>query len=325
VTGPHVPSDPAPPADPALPPTPALPPLPPLLVGTTLEAAMAAVEAEGRGLDLTGARLHDEGYENLVLRTADGWILRFPRREEPDFAREVALLARLDGRLAEAVPQVAWTGTHCRLMAYRALDGASFDAAEYGRADARRRNRLAASMARFLAVLHTALSAAEIAELGIPAFDAVAQMALVTGRLDLVPAQLRARAEDVVEHFGEAWVAEPRPVRQVLLHNDVHPLNMVFDGAGELTGVWDFSCVQVGPPSLDLRYLARVPSDAPPELRRDLMQRVADQYGRTGITLDVDGARAAMALEDLVEAIDAGDFRRFAADGVWGWPGADRG
>lgn len=315
MTQPHVPA-----------PDPAVPALPPLLAGATLEVVRAAVAAEGRGLDLTGARLHDEGYENLVLRTVDGWILRFPRREEPDFAREVALLARLDGRLTEAVPQVAWTGTRHRLMAYRVIDGAAFDAAEYGRSDARRRNRLAASLARFLAVLHTALSPEEAAELAVPTFDAVAQLALVTDRLDLVPAELRARAEDVVEHFGEAWVAEPRPVRQVVLHNDFHPLNMVFtDGVGELAGIWDFSCVQVGPPSLDLRYLARVPADAPPELRRDLMQRVADQYGRTGITLDVDGARAAMALEDLVQAIDEGDFRRFAPDGVWGWPGADRG
>jgi aminoglycoside phosphotransferase (APT) family kinase protein len=314
-------TDPSGPSEPAVP---ALRALPPLLAGTTLEVVLAAVEAEDRGLDLTGARLN-EGHENLVLRTVDGWILRFPRREEPDFAREVALLARLDGRLAEAVPKVAWTGTHRRVMAYRALDGAAFDVAEYGRADARHRNRLAASLARFLAVLHTALSPAEIAEIGIPVFDAVAQMALVTDRLDRVPAELRARAEDVAEHFGEAWVAEPRPVRQVLLHNEFHPLNMVFDGVGELTGIWDFSCAQVGPPSLDLRYLARVPADAPPELRRDLMQRVADQYGRTGITLDVDGARAAIALGDLVEAIDAGDFRRFGADGVWGWPGADRG
>jgi aminoglycoside phosphotransferase (APT) family kinase protein len=320
VTEPQVPTDPAAPA------AEVLPALPPLLVGTTLKAVRAAVEAEGRGLDLTGARLHDEGYENLVLRTAGGWILRFPRREEPDFAREVALLARLDGRLTEAVPQVAWTGTHCRLMAYRALDGAAFDPTGYGRADARQRNRLAASLARFVAVLHTALDPAEIAALGVPVFDAVAQMALVTERLDHVPAELRVRAEDVVEHFAEAWVTEPRPVRQVLLHNDFHPLNMAFtEGVGELTGIWDFSCAQVGPPSLDLRYLARVPADAPPELRRDLMQRVADQYGRTGITLDVDGARAAIALEDLIEAIEGGDFRRFTADGVWGWPGADRG
>jgi hypothetical protein len=56
------------------------------------------------------------------------------------------------------------------------------------------------------------------------------------------------------------------------------------------------------------------------------MQRVADQYGRTGITLDVDGARAAMAMADLARAIETADFRRFTPDdGVWAWPGADRG
>jgi len=300
--------------------------LPPLLEATDPAAVRAAVSAEGRSLDLAGARLHDEGYENLVLRTADGWILRFPRRQEPDFAREVAVLRLLAGRLPVPVPEVAWTGERRRLMAYRALDGAAFDPAAYAAADHRRRNRLAASLARFLAVMHTALSAEEIAEVGVPAVDNDAQLALVTDRLDQVPAELRARAEDIVEHFREAWLEPPRPARQVLLHNDFHLLNAVLtDGVGELTGVWDFSCVQVGPPSLDLRYFARIPEQAPPQLRRDLMQRVADQYARTGITLDVDGARAAMAVEDLVDAIDSGDFRRFAPDdGVWAWPGADR-
>src|SRR5690606_40373083 len=108
------------------------------------------------------------GYENLVLRTAEGWILRFPRREQPDFDREVAVLRRLAGVLPVPTPEVAWTGSHHRMMAYRALDGASFDADAYAEADGRVRDRLAASLARFLATMHMTLPDDEIAALGVP-------------------------------------------------------------------------------------------------------------------------------------------------------------
>ena len=280
----------------------------PLLTETDLAAVLAAGAQEDRGLDLEGARLDSAGYENLVLRTADGWILRFPRGEAPDFDREVAVLRRLAGMLPVPTPVVAWTGTRHRVMAYRAIDGAPFDAEAYAEADGRARDRFAAGLARFLVAMHMALPDDEIARLRIPAVDTAEQVALVTERLDSVPERLRAEVERVVDAFTEAWLAGPPDTPSVLLHNDFHLLNMVFEpspggGLGELSGVWDFSCVQTGPPGLDLRYFARVPQAAPLEIRHDLLRRLADQYGRTGITLDVAAARAAMAMEDLVDGL----------------------
>lgn len=305
---------------------------PPLLVtdgpaDVVLAAARAAVAAEGRALDAAGALAVDDSDGSLALRTPDGWIVRLPRSEEDDVIREAAVLARLEGGLPVDTPRDVWTGRRCRLIAYREVPGAAFDAAAYGVADGRRRNRLAASIARFLVVMHSALPAVEATTLGVPTADPDALAARVVGRLGDVPAPLRARATDVVAHFREAWVAEPRPLRHVLLHGGLHAGTMALsEPVGELVGVSGFSRVQLGPPSLDLRYLARVSGDAPPGVCRDLMHRVADQYARTGITLDVDGARAAMAMTDLATAIASGDFRRFTPDdGVWAWPGADRG
>jgi aminoglycoside phosphotransferase (APT) family kinase protein len=278
------------------------------LLGTADKAAVIAAAAdEDRGLDLTGAELDGAGYENLVLRTADGWILRFPRRAEPDFDREVAVLRRLAGTLPVPIPDVAWTGTRHRVMAYRAVDGDAFEAAAYEAAEPRTRDRLAASLARFLVVMHSSLSTAEIAELGIPAADHAGQVELVRDRMDRVPARLRAGAERVLDEFAAAW-PDDLESSSVLLHNDFHLLNMVFTGpAGELTGVWDFSCVRTGPPGLDLRYFARVPQSVPLAIRRDLLSRLAEQYGRTGITLDPEAARAAMAMEDLVDGVLSDD------------------
>lgn len=279
---------------------------PPLLAGTDLVTIFDAVAAEDRGLDLVGARVDESGYENLVVRTADGWIVRFPRHEEPDFARELAVLARLDGRLTVPVPQVAWTGRRHRAMAYRALDGAAFDADAYQAADGRDRNRLAASLARFLAVMHVALGPEEITRLRIPPLDVPAQVATVREQVDRVPAELREAVGRLADDVEQIWSRETT-TDPVLLHNDFHLLNMVLTGpAGELSGVWDFSCVRSGPAVWDLRYFARVPAAVPAEVRSDLLNRLADQYARTGIHLDVAAAQAAMALEDLVDALGTG-------------------
>lgn len=292
-----------------------------------LPAALAALADEAHDLELPGAHLVASELDELVLRTADGWLVRFPRGGEPDPARELVLLTRLGDALLADLPTDAWTGTAHRLIAYREVPGAVFDPAAYAAADGRRRNRLAASIARFLVVLHGAMTVDEATALGVPTVDPDAQAARVLARLAEVPAPLRPRATDVVAHFREAWLDEPRPVRHVLLHGGLHAHSMVLsDPVGELTGVQHLSRVCVGPPSLDLRHLARVPADASASVRRDLMQRVADQYARTGVTLDVDAARAAMAMADLEAAIGSGDFHRFEPDdGVWAWPGADRG
>jgi hypothetical protein len=68
---------------------------------------------------------------------------------------------------------------------------------------------------------------------------------------------------------------------------------------GELAGVWDFSCVQVGLPTYDFRYFERGP--------RDLLLRLADQYQTaTGDAVDVDAAILACRMENLCDALELG-------------------
>jgi aminoglycoside phosphotransferase (APT) family kinase protein len=88
----------------------------------------------------------------------------------------------------------------------------------------------------------------------------------------------------------------------VALHNDFHTWNMVFappDPVSELAAIWDFSCVQIGEPTYDLRYLDKSP--------RDLLERVAYQYERlTGRAVDVPAAVVALRLENALDALETG-------------------
>jgi aminoglycoside phosphotransferase (APT) family kinase protein len=106
----------------------------------------------------------------------------------------------------------------------------------------------------------------------------------------------------------------------VVLHNDFHTWNMVFAPPGpvsELYGIWDFSCVQVGEPTFDLRYLDKSP--------RDLLDRVAGHYeAMTGRRVDPDAAVLACRMEQFVDALDTGRFEILDAASAW-WELADSG
>lgn len=66
---------------------------------------------------------------------------------------------------------------------------------------------------------------------------------------------------------------------------------------GKVTGVWDFSCVALGDPSDDLRY---IPNDS-----CDLMRRLARRYERrTGTRIDLRAATLANRIEVVFDAIE---------------------
>ncbi|QDP95543.1 hypothetical protein FOE78_06145 [Microlunatus elymi] len=70
----------------------------PLLIKQDRESMIVAVRAEGLEVDLEGVEVRS-GWENVVLDTRDGWILRFPRDEQVPYQRELALLDRLHDHL----------------------------------------------------------------------------------------------------------------------------------------------------------------------------------------------------------------------------------
>jgi aminoglycoside phosphotransferase (APT) family kinase protein len=276
--------------------------MPPVVTGFDAETLLAAVAAERLPVELSRAVPHTDGWENAVVETADGWILRFPRVDDLPFEREVAILRRLAGRLPVPIPAIAFTGARTRFAGYRKLTGAAFDREAYLAAPAARRDALAASLARFLAAMHAALTPAEVAELGIPSVDHRRTLDTVLAGLDVLPDRHRPRVEPLAEQFARSWAAGQVAGPPVVLHNDFHTWNMVFAPPGpvsELAGIWDFSCVQLGEPAYDLRYLDKSP--------RDLLERVAHQYQRlTGRVVDVAAAVVAIRLENALDALETG-------------------
>lgn len=269
---------------------------PALRPGQDRDALIAAARADGvdtdPGADLDGSTLR-VGWENVVLDTPDGWIVRFPRDEDVALDREVALLARLAGRLPVPIPRVVRTGRTSRFMVYRRLDGAPLDPTAFEVAPPLVRDRVAADLARFLAAMHSAVTADEIAELGVPP---VADDAFRSLDPRALPKQLQDRYAAVRADFDRRLRSGRH---RVLLHNDFHAGNLVLDAPlGRLAGVWDFSCVSTGDPSLDFRYLCSHP---------ELATRTASAYAaRTGLEIDLGLASSALTLEGVSDALEEG-------------------
>ena len=257
-------------------------------------ALIAAVEADDLGFEVDTAEAEFlVGWENVVLSTRDGWIVRFPRGEHHQYLRELRVLARLQGRLPADIPQVVATGRRRDFAVYRRLEGSEFDLDSYNAATTQVRNRLATSLGRFLARMHGALDPDAIVDLGIPEFGAEDDPT-PTDRLS------RQQAQRVAELQRRCAEYSARSSIRVLLHNDFHPGNLVLDRPlGVLSGVWDFSCVSIGDPSLDFRYLV---GDS-----LDLAQRVASAYAAsTGREIDLGLARLSRQLEDIGDALEEG-------------------
>jgi aminoglycoside phosphotransferase (APT) family kinase protein len=264
------------------------------------DSLVAAAAAEGQQVDLAGVVVRS-GWENVVLQTVDGWILRFPRDDDVPFERELAILDRICGRLPARTPKVEWIGRHTRFAAYRALTGATFDAEAYLAAPPQQRDVLARSLARFLEAMHTFFGDDTRAELGIPRPAETGDHdpdKLISGRMADIPAGARPAVEKLLTDYSATWGKGAVPGPDVVLHNDFHVGNLVLDDpVGEVVGVWDFSCVQVGVPSFDLRYFADGPED--------LLRRLAREYAHlTGHPVDVPAATIASRVEAVCDALE---------------------
>jgi len=252
-----------------------------------------AVEAEDPSAELSDA-VRRTGDQNFVLETTE-WIYRFPR-DWIDFDRELAVLAALDGRLPVEIPRVEWVGQRSRFCAYRKITGWPLDRDTYRAATRSRQRALAASMAEYLAVLHDALTGAEIASIGIPDFFSLAERADLID-LDDVPVSVRS---GVARLLLRARELSGQVDGRMLLDNDFTSDNLVLDGEmGALSGVWDFSGVSIGPASFDFRALLREP--------HPLTADVVSAYElRTGREVSREAFVAAFRITDVLRHLRRG-------------------
>jgi len=262
----------------------------------------------GRADDLIDAELL-VGWEGAVVRTGDGWIYRFGRKDQASFLRELEVLALVEGHLGVATPHVETVDYPHQLMAYRTITGADLDLPRLLGQSPAQRQPLTRSLAFVLASMHS-LSETAVNRFAVPVIDPtpmveeVRAVRLSLGRHD------RAALDEMLAAWERSGISGQAD-QPVLLHGDFHFGNMVFSHrVGPVTGIWDFSCTELGDPTVDLRYLA---GDS-----AILAEEIGTAYAAlTGRNLDVGNARLMSALEAVSDAVSE---RRPLGEALSRWP-----
>ena len=187
------------------------------------------------------------GWDNELFALGPDLLVRLPRRAAAAelIQHEIATLPHLARRLPVPVPVPVFAGVPGAGFPWRwtvvpRLDGRT--AAGVAVAD---RGRAAVDLAEFLTALHTpAPPDAPVNPVrGVRLSDRAAQW---------LPRIRRVAGEAALTRWLQGAAAPAWPGPAVWLHGDPHPMNLLLDADGRLTGVIDFGDVCAGDPASDL-------------------------------------------------------------------------
>lgn len=226
-------------------------------IGELLEIA----RANGLALDPASARLDESGADFRAVHGVDGrgvaWIARFPRRADvaQRAQRERGALERVRGRIPVEVPR--WEVFSPEVIAYPRLSGhpaAVVDVEAGGYVwrfdETHPPEPFLDSLAAALAALHS-ISAQEAAAAGLPVRTPAEVRQAHAARMERARGILRV--PDSVWRRWQAWIGDDGcwPDFSVPIHGDLHPAHVLVDDDHHVTGLLDWTEMQVADPAAD--------------------------------------------------------------------------
>lgn len=190
--------------------------------------------------ELRVAPLHQlaTGFQSVVVETADGVVFRIPRQKgtAEAHAMELRVLPLLAERLPAEIPRPEWRiepgheDFPFGAIGYRKLQG---------RHPQRGSDLLAAGLGRFLRALHALPT-----DLGVPEPTPLCGLPALEGVLE--PHEVER-----VTRWWSAARAELEDFAPALRHGDPWYGNLLVDESGALTGVLDWTGLELGDPAAD--------------------------------------------------------------------------
>jgi len=198
--------------------------------------------------------LHD-GQENLVIVVDNAYSIRFPRSKTVwrQGLSERAVLGELSGTELP-IPQLLSISEEPAYIITSYLKGNHLDATQVRQAPEHIQRRIGEELARFAYTFHTDLPVEIIRPLLTPpswSYDDYLKREL----------QKKTNANPTIDalakRYYDAWIHAEKP-KEVIVHDDLHTGNILFDDAYHLVGVLDFGAVCLGSPEQDLRQTYRL-------------------------------------------------------------------
>lgn len=225
-----------------------------------LRRLVTRIGAEFPELDLSQARLNDDGADHAVVILGDAWVFRFPRGPEAAGynAGERRLLAHLNRAAVLATPRYEKVAAAGDFAGYRMIVGEPLSAALFAELSREAQENVLEQLGGFLAVLHAVPPALAASPDGAAVSPPTARQ---TGHryrrrrarlAETLPSDLRGR----IDRFYEALPAAMAGAPTVLLHGDLTEDHILLAPARDrLAGVIDFTDAGPGDPAYDFTFL----------------------------------------------------------------------
>ena len=194
--------------------------------------------------------LGKQGWDNATFIVNRDLVFRFPKYDEVQTRQEIWVVQALAGQTTLPIPNIEYTGDNPRFMGHCMLPGVQF--AERWRSFTRDNiERAQDQLVEFFVEMHRSLSIADAIETGGLVADDRSYQRIRAARGDDEPMVRLGR--EILDR------QDLRPVKEVVLHNDLHTENVLVDaGRDVVSGIIDFGDVVYGRPSVDLNYLLEV-------------------------------------------------------------------
>lgn len=204
--------------------------------------------------------LVEHGYDNLVVLVDSDYAIRFPRNENAYLRSkyEQRVLEALEGIGTVSIPHVITAHENPVYLITSFVLGRHLTINDIRSFSIDLQNEFANKVTEFAYAMHTSLSIKEarmfrkeltLDELEEEPWDIYFEKTLIKATF---PTKIQ---DDIAKEYYRKWSNIQVHAELVVVHDDLHAQNMLFNENRQLTGVLDFGDTNVGTPEQELRQL----------------------------------------------------------------------
>ena len=198
------------------------------------------------------------GYDNMVYKVGEQYVFRFPRRDsaiQPQ-RMEGKILNRLAPLLPIAIPKPVLYGVESTRYPVPFLGYTYIQGAFPKQLSDERRGCSYHILASFIRKLHS-FSVEEALQASVPYnrrnhSDMMERKKFLIEALSKVAAYIKEEDFKKIAAYVHAVEVLPIPLKETLVHSDLHFMNLLVDYNGIVTGILDWSDLDIGHPAADL-------------------------------------------------------------------------
>lgn len=226
-------------------------------LGNAPEAALQIVETLFPSANM---RIINDGQENLIVVVDETQIVRFPRTEEvwQNGRNERFVLKKLSPMLEMPIPRLIDISEDPAYVITTYQKGNQLTTRKMRTLPLTTLRHIGEEIATFAFTLHATVASDEIQPFLIAptwSYDDYLKRVLLD-RQDPNP-----KVDELAKHYYHAWLRKEKK-KEVVVHDDLHTGNLLFNDTYHLAGVLDFGAICLGTPEQELRQVYRLGDEA---------------------------------------------------------------